>query len=48
VGGNQGIKINELKDILGHASLSTTEKYLKSVPYGTSINDQVWDYIDKF
>ncbi len=39
-----GLKINSLKEILGHASLETTQKYLKAVPTGISIDGTIWDY----
>lgn len=41
---SSGMKLNDLKEILGHSSLKTTEKYLKAIPYGTSLTGTIWDY----
>lgn len=41
-----GGNINELANILGHASLDTTRRYLKAVPYGTRLEGTIWDYPD--
>lgn len=44
-----GMKLNELREILGHASLETTQKYLKAIPFGTSLAGSVLEGIrDRF
>jgi integrase len=45
---HSGMKMNDLKEIFGHASLETTQKYIKAVPPGTIIDGSVWDFIEKF
>lgn len=39
---DSGMKLNELKEILGHSSLDTTMRYLKAVPYGTKIKGTIF------
>lgn len=42
---DSGLALNSLKEILGHASLETTQKYLKAVPPGTKITGTIWDFL---
>lgn len=39
-----GRALNDLADILGHASLDTTRRYLKAVPYGATVEGTIWDH----
>ena len=41
----EGMKINDLRKILGHQSLDTTQKYLKAIPFGLKITGTIWDYL---
>ena len=38
------IRLNELKEILGHASLETTQKYLKAIPFRTDLRGTIFDF----
>ncbi|WP_441001264.1 tyrosine-type recombinase/integrase [Fodinibius sp. SL11] len=42
---SEGMKINDLRKILGHQSLDTTQKYLKAIPFGLTITGTIWDYV---
>lgn len=41
----EGMKIEDLRKILGHQSLETTQKYLKAIPFGLRLSGTIWDYL---